>query len=353
MEKIQAPPKVSVCIPTYNCADYLPLAIESVLNQSFTDFELIVQDDCSEDNTAEVVERYLSDRRLIFETNECNLGEAGNSNFCLSKAIGEYIKFVHADDLLASPDCLSRMVSVLDRDRSVSLVSSARNIIDSQSRIVHVLSEFPGGSFTAEGNKIISYCLLRLTKSDDLIGVPSAVMFRRADCGRGFSPRYTHAVDTELWFHLLEKGRFVFIEATLTSYRIHPRQRTKEDWRILMGLHANVLLLQDYVWRPDILGSRAVKYYFVIDAVYQFWRLAKKGKIDRKLAVERIATCFSVRRFFLAYPLYKLIKPFFRLFLKMADWPARKWRPSFLPLMEREWIFPDPSSDEGLKPRSN
>ncbi len=328
MVRIQAPPKVSVCIPTYNYADYLPLAIESVLRQSFTDFELIIQDDCSSDNTVEVVERYLSDRRLIFQTNERNLGLAGNWNCCLSKAGGQYIKFIFADDLLASPDCLAKMVSVLDRDRSVSLVSSARNIIDSQSRLVHVLSDFGRGSFAAEGHKITSYCLLRLTNS---IGEPSAVMFRRADSGRGFSPRYAHALDMEFWFHLLEKGRFVFIDETLTSYRVHPRQKTNENVASLIALHDNVLLLQDYVWRPYILGWRAVKHYLIIDAVYQFWRLAKKGKIDRKRAKERIGACFSVRRFLLAYPLYKLIKPFFRLFLKVADWPAAKLRASFAP----------------------
>ena len=117
MEKMPASPKVSVLIPTYNYAHYLPLAIESVLNQDFTDFGLIIQDDCSTDNTDEIVERYLSDRRLIFETNESNLGLAGNWNLCLAKARGEYIKFIFADDLLASQDCLAKMFSVLDRDR--------------------------------------------------------------------------------------------------------------------------------------------------------------------------------------------------------------------------------------------
>ncbi len=319
MEKMQTPPKVSVCIPTYNHADYLPFAIESVLSQSFTDFELIILDDCSKDNTVEVVERYLSDQRLIFETNECNLGQTDNCNCCLSKARGEYIKFIHADDMLASSECLGRMVSVLDCDRSVSLVSSARNIIDSQSRLVHVVSEFGRGSFTADGHKIISYCLLRLK---NYIGEPSAVMFRRVDSGRGFSPRYTHALDIEFWFHLLEKGRFAFIDETLTSYRVHPRQITNENVANLIALHDNVLLLQDYVWRPNILGWRAVKHYLIIDAVYQFWRLAKKGKIDRKRAVEKIGACFSVRRFFLAYPLYKSVKPFFKLFVKATGWPA-------------------------------
>ncbi len=349
MEKMQPSPKVSVLIPTYNYADYLPFPIESVLNQSFTDFELIIQDDCSKDNTAEVVERYLSDRRLIFQTNERNLGLAGNWNRCLSKARGEYIKFIFADDLLASPDCLAKMVSVLDRDRSVSLVASARNIIDSQSRLVHVLSEFGRGSFTADGRQIIFYCLLRLT---NFIGEPSAVMFRRADSGRGFSPRYAHALDMEFWFHLLEQGRFCFIDEPLVSSRVHPRQKTNENVKNLTTLSDPILLLQDYIWRSYIPIGRALKYYFIIDTVYNwFWRPKKKRLMDRKTALRGIRACFP--GFFPAYPLYRLVKPFFRLFVKAVGLEDKKLKPPFLPLMERERVFPDLSRDESLGPRGN
>lgn len=351
MEKMQVPPKVSVCIPTYNYADYLPFAIESVLNQSFTDFELIILDDCSKDNTAEVVERYLSDRRLIFETNERNLGLAGNWNRCLSKARGEYIKFIHADDLLASPDCLAKMVSVLECDRSVSLVSSARNIIDSKSRLVHVLSEFGRGSFTAEGHKIIFYCLLRPT---NFIGEPSAVMFRRADARRGFSPRYAHALDMEFWFHLLEKGNFAFIDETLTSVRVHPRQKTRDSVTNLIHLSDPILLLRDYIWRSYIPIGRALKYYFIIDTVYEwFWRPQKKGLMDRETALKGIRACFSVSGFFLVYPLYKSVKPFFRMFVRAAGFEDKKLKPSFLPLMERRPVLPKLGRDGSLRRRSN
>jgi len=349
MESMKAPPKVSVCIPTYNYADYIPFAIESVLHQNFADFELIIQDDCSKDNTAEVVERYLSDRRLIFQTNERNLGLAGNWNRCLSKARGEYIKFIFADDLLASPDCLAKMVSVLDRDRSVSLVSSARNIIDSDSRLMYVISDFGRGSFTADGHNIISYCLLRLT---NFIGEPSAVMFRRADSGRGFSPRYAHAIDMEFWFHLLEKGRFVFIDETLTSFRVHQRQKTKENVANLIHLSDPVLLLRDYIWRSYIHIGRALKYYFIIDTVYnRFWRPKKKRLMDRKTALKGIRVCFPVSEFFLVYPLYKLVKPFFKHFVKAKGLQDYKLEPSFLPLMERGLVFPDLSRDKSLRPR--
>ncbi len=345
-----ASPKVSVLIPTYNYARYLPLAIESVLNQDFTDFELIIQDDCSKDNTAGAVERYLSDRRLIFETNECNLGLAGNWNRCLSKARGEYIKFVFGDDMLASSECLGKMVSVLDSDRSVSLVSSSRNVIDSASRFVDVVSEF-GECFTADGPEIIFLCLLRLA---NYVGEPSAVMFRKADSGRGFSPRYSHLIDLEMWFHLLEQGRFCFIDEPLASFRVHPQQKTVENVRNLIHLSEPILLLREYIWRSYIPIGRALKYYFIIDTVYNlFWRPKKKRLMNRKTALKGIRACFPVPGFFLVYPLYKTVKPFFKLFVKATGWPAKKLRPSFLPLVERGSVFPDLSGDESLRPRIN
>ena len=95
-------PKISVCIPTYNYAHYISFAVESILSQQFTDFELIIVDDCSKDNTEEIVSRFLCDKRVSFEKNERNLGLVANWNKCLSKAKGEYIKFVFADDMLAS-----------------------------------------------------------------------------------------------------------------------------------------------------------------------------------------------------------------------------------------------------------
>jgi glycosyltransferase involved in cell wall biosynthesis len=313
-------PKVSVCIPTFNYAHYLPLAIESVLNQNFTDFELIIQDDCSHDNTAEVVGRYLSDERLIFEVNERNLGLAGNWNRCLAKARGEYIKFVFADDLLASPDCLGKMVSVLDSDPSVSLVASSRNIIDSESRVVRVLSEFKE-SLTADGRKVIFRCLF---KHINYIGEPTVVMFRKADSGRGFIDKYKHAVDWEMWFHLLERGRLTFIDEPLASFRIHPQQKTTENLRDFVDLHEFFPLLEEYLSRPYMTACTGIRYYMKMDALYLFWRMKKRGLMTRKEAVNRIRSQSSVVEFFLAYPLYKLIKPFLKLFSKATGWPTVK-----------------------------
>jgi glycosyltransferase involved in cell wall biosynthesis len=75
-------PKVSVVVPTYNCARFLPEALASVLAQTFTYFELIVVGNCSTDNTSEVMKQYLADDRVSKYKNETNIGLANNWNKC-------------------------------------------------------------------------------------------------------------------------------------------------------------------------------------------------------------------------------------------------------------------------------
>ncbi len=93
-------PKVSVLIPTYNMACFLDEAIESVLTQTFEDFELIVMDNASTDNTEDIVNKYLGDVRVKYFRNNLNVGMTKNWNKCLLVANGKYIKFLNADDKL-------------------------------------------------------------------------------------------------------------------------------------------------------------------------------------------------------------------------------------------------------------
>ena len=99
-------PRVSICIPTWRVGDFLEAAIQSVLSQTFTDFELVVVDDCSGDDTVARVRKYAEDPRLRCLVNQDNLGPEGNWNRCLAEASGEYIKLLPHDDLIA-PECLA------------------------------------------------------------------------------------------------------------------------------------------------------------------------------------------------------------------------------------------------------
>jgi glycosyltransferase involved in cell wall biosynthesis len=285
--------------------------MESVLNQRFGDFELIVQDDCSSDNTEEVIAGFLSDPRIKFGRNERNLGLAANWNLCLRKAAGQYIKYVFADDLLASRDALSEMVGLLDADRDISLVASSRNIIDAHSEVLRVESSFHK-DLIAPGTSIIRKCLYG---GRNLIGEPTAVMFRKDHAERGFNEGYEHLLDMEMWFHLLEKGKFAFINRPLCSFRVHPAQKTADNVRTHVYLDDHYFLLRQYLDRPYVRAGRVLKHYLVADAVYQFWRLHKKGLLERREASARIKNRLPL--FFFVYPFFKFAKPFIKIYLSI------------------------------------
>src|SRR5215213_7562073 len=117
-------PKVSVLMPTLNYARFLPEAIESVLNQTLTDLELIIVDNGSTDETDEVVQRYLTDKRVRYYKNYTK-GMAGNWNKCIEYSKGTYLKFLCADDKF-HPQLLEKFVAIMETNLHVSIVTSYR-----------------------------------------------------------------------------------------------------------------------------------------------------------------------------------------------------------------------------------
>ncbi len=216
-------PRISVLIPTYNYARYLAEAIESVLAQDFRDFELLIVDDCSADNTAEVVKPYCArDARVRFTVNSTNLGMVNNWNYCLEQARGKYIKFLFGDDKLWHPQALSKMTTMLERHPSATLAASARTILDERSRVVNIWRPLAEGCHN--GWRTTTACLMQNGKN--LVGEPSATMFRKKDGRRGFDPKYRQIVDLEMWFYLLEKGGLVFTGEPLCAFRQHAQQQS-------------------------------------------------------------------------------------------------------------------------------
>ena len=110
---MNANPKVSVCIPTYNYSRFLPEAIESVLDQRYGNYELIIIDDCSRDDSSAIIEKYSRlDGRIAYHINESNKGMVNNWNLCLQSARGDYIKFLFGDDVMSSERLLEKMVAI-------------------------------------------------------------------------------------------------------------------------------------------------------------------------------------------------------------------------------------------------
>jgi glycosyltransferase involved in cell wall biosynthesis len=123
-------PSVSIGLPVFNGENYLEEALDSILAQTYTDFELIISDNASTDGTEEICRAYATkDRRIRYYRNEQNLGAAWNYNRVFELSTGEYFKWAAHDDLCA-PEFLELCVEVLDRDTSVVLCHSKTRIID-------------------------------------------------------------------------------------------------------------------------------------------------------------------------------------------------------------------------------
>lgn len=225
----QVLPAVSVCIPSYRGAAHLAAAINSVLAQTFTDFELIVVDDNSPDNTAEIM-RTFTDPRVRFLVNPTNLGPDGNWNRCLELARGRYFKLLPQDDLLA-PTCLAEQVAVLEQDReeAIALVFCARTILDARDRAIMTRGYPQRRSGTIAARTVIRQCVRRGT---NVIGEPGGVMFRRtlaATAGK-FDATIGYVLDLDYWVRLLLHGDAYYLAAPLASFRV-----SSGSWSVRIG----------------------------------------------------------------------------------------------------------------------
>jgi glycosyltransferase involved in cell wall biosynthesis len=269
-------PKISICIPTRNCAHFLIPAVESALRQTASDFEVLIVDNCSTDDTESVVHRLRErDSRIRYFRNAQDLGLVGNFNACLSYARGEYIKYLCADDLLLS-DCVERMANCLDSHPSVTLVTAGRLIVDAAGRALSA-KHYPGAARIVPGQEAIQRCLL----DRHYIGEPTAVMFRKSAVRRGFNACYPQAVDIDMWFRLLEQGELETITEPLCMIRQHSGQSTRANIESGALIEDNVRLLEEYGSKAYINPTRFERMRHKIRIAWRIW-ISRKSLSRRR-----------------------------------------------------------------------
>lgn len=228
-----AEPLVSILTPVYNGERYLAECIESVLAQTYKNWEYIIINNCSSDRTFEIAQRYArQDKRIRIYCNEEFEGAIKNHNIALSKIASEskYCKFVQADDWLF-PECLTRMVEVAEANPSVGIVSSYR-LYD---RWVDC-DGLPYPSTVLLGREVVRRVLL---DGISVFGSMSTVLIR-ADLIRSSHPFYNEAhlhADTEACFEVLQRSDFGFVHQVLTYSRLHDKQLSSsaienQSWRL-------------------------------------------------------------------------------------------------------------------------
>jgi glycosyltransferase involved in cell wall biosynthesis len=208
-------PKVTVLLAVHDGEPYVRQALESVLNQTFADFELLVVDDASTDRSVQIVES-LADDRLRLLRNERNVGQVPSLNRGLLEARGEYVARMDADDV-CHPSRLERQVAVLDAEPRVGLVGSWLLLIDERGRRVGGLRE-PLDDFAGY---VYATLIMRVYVAH------SAAMYRREavlELG-GYDESTGPSEDKDLWRRLLlDRWDARNVRAPLVSYRLHDKQ---------------------------------------------------------------------------------------------------------------------------------
>lgn len=205
-------PTVSVCMSVYNAAPHLATAIESILSQTFGDFEFLILDDGSTDASPQILRRYAHQDARIRLTCRDNRGIPQTRNELLAQSRGEFIAIMDADDL-ALPDRLALQVDWLRSHPETVWVGGAFELIDDRGRLLTTVR-------MAEENARIQRLLLEGHTS---YLHPSGTVRKTAlEKIGGYNEAWVTASDLDLWLKLTEVGEVVNLPQPVVKYRIHP-----------------------------------------------------------------------------------------------------------------------------------
>ena len=257
-------------------------ALRSAMEQDYGNIEILIVDNHSGDNTQQVVaEISAGDARVQYVRHSENIGMARNFSACISLARGKYIKLLCADDILV-PGCVAAMAGVLEEYPEISLAGCARILTDERLSPLRTASARRMRARIG-GQAMIRECFFL----GNIIGEPTAVMFRRVDAQRGFNEGYSQLVDLEMWFHLLQKGDFSFIPAPLCGIRQHADQATQVNLRQGRIVEDKCRLFRDFV---PALGSMNLIQEFLWDGrmALSLARAKRAGKIIESRAINEV-----------------------------------------------------------------
>lgn len=204
--------RVSVLMPVHDGEKYIQQAVESIRSQTYSDFEFIIVDDGSSDNTVPMLEKYAAeDSRIVLVFNKTNLGLARSLNYGLDLAKGEYIARMDADDI-SLPERLAAQVFFLDAHPEVGILGTAASLIDSQGMLGHLI-QYP--------ERHATLCWIMCFFENPIIH-PS-VMFRRklvVEMG-GYDEKYVTSQDFDLWSRMEVSTKLANIQDVYLHLRKH------------------------------------------------------------------------------------------------------------------------------------
>lgn len=198
-------PRVSVVLPTYNQAEYLPRALDSILDQTWRDYELVVVNDGSTDDTPRILEEYHRRHNFTIVSQENQkLPRALNAGF--RRAQGEYLTWTSSDNMML-PQMLEVLVDALDRNPQVGLAYADWEVIDESDAVIGVVRTLDFDRHLLMRANYVNACFLYRRTCQDTVGL--------------YDPEYIHAEDWEYWFRIARSFKMMRVPQVLYQYRVH------------------------------------------------------------------------------------------------------------------------------------
>ena len=242
-------PKISIIIPTYNRARYVCEAVDSVFAQTYKDYEIIIIDDGSTDNTRETLKKYGDRIQYIYQK---NMGPPAAMNTGVRRAKGEYYVILGDDDALM-PDMLERQVEVMDRNPDVAFVCGGVHFMDGSGQIYKTSRD---GRHREKTFKSLLF--------DNFVWHLTAVVRRKVSEEMGhFDENLATTHDHDLWIRMAIKYRFEYTDAPLAKFRRHPGNYSK-GLNLHLKDHLAILdkpAVRGQLTRQEWVKFRAVNYY--------------------------------------------------------------------------------------------
>lgn len=254
MSKIETP-TVSVIMPVYNSAKYLPLAVESILNQTYTDFEFIIIDDGSKDASRKIIKKYaLQDKRIRAKRNSSNLGICRTLNYGISLAKGKYIARMDADDW-SYPDRLAKQLAFMKNRPEVVVCGGTIEVCDGDLKVKNQ-------RYYPTSDKKVREKILRLNPF-----AHPAVTYQKNFAMKvgGYNPLFAGAEDYDLYFRLGREGKFANLSQKVLKLRTHPDSisgRTIAS-QARLNLYIRIKAVAEYGYAASFLD----KIYFCLNLV--------------------------------------------------------------------------------------
>ncbi len=299
-------PNVSVVVPNYNHARYLPQRIESILHQTYQDFELILLDDCSTDQSRAVLSQYVGDPRVHTEFNKSNSGSAFRQwNKGVHLARGKYVWIAESDDY-ADERFLERLVPILENDDTVAYAYCRSWQVTADGRQQGFHDEY--GQYKGPRGWEADYCVDGRQECRDYflfmtpVSNASAAVFRKSayDSVGGADESMILCADCKLWAAIALTGRVAYISEPLNYYRLHDatqRVRTSREFTALMESLQVVRWLLD---RVDLSKAELARVYKARAVSWVPAMMSTRLPLDTKRQIFRYAKAIDphpMRRF--------------------------------------------------------